>query len=202
MKVFKSLVQQTPDEYRENIEKDKALVRRFQDVTVNEPTHEETIEILNNIKGKYEKYHKVKYTDEAIQECIKMSARYITDRFMPDKAIDILDEAGSQTNVSEDKPQNIKNLETKKNKIHGQKLNVVKEQKFEEAAKLRDEERKVNSKLDKARAEWTEALDKEINTVDVDLIADVVSVMTGIPVNKISSQETKSLMSMDKNLNG
>ena len=113
-----------------------------------------------------------------------------------------LDEAGSQTNVSEDKPQNIKNLETKKNKIHGQKLNVVKEQKFEEAAKLRDEERKVNSELDKARADWTEALDKEINTVDVDLIADVVSVMTGIPVNKISSQETKSLMSMDKTLMG
>lgn len=192
----------TLDEYRENIEKDGALTRRFQQVLVEEPTLDETKIILMNIKDKYEKHHKVKYTDEAIEECVKLSARYIMDRAMPDKAIDVLDEAGATTNVNVDKPSIIKELEEEIKVINQKKHDVVKKQKYEEAAKLRDEEREVTSKLEKANSEWQENLDKNITEVGVDLISEVVSMMTGIPLNKISTQESKKLMSMDKDLMG
>jgi ATP-dependent Clp protease ATP-binding subunit ClpC len=192
----------TLDEYRENIEKDGALTRRFQQVLVEEPTLDETKVILMNIKDKYEKHHKVKYTDEAIEECVKLSARYIMDRAMPDKAIDVLDEAGATTNVNVDKPVIIKELEEEIKVINEKKHDVVKKQKYEEAAKLRDEEREVTARLEKANSDWQENLDKNITEVGVELISEVVSMMTGIPLNKISTQESKKLMSMDKDLMG
>jgi len=192
----------TLDEYRENIEKDGALTRRFQQVLVEEPTLEETKTILMNIKEKYEKHHKVTYTTEAIEECVKLSDRYIMDRSMPDKAIDVLDEAGATTNVSIEKPDNIKALETRRSEINEKKKEVVLKQKYEEAAKLRDEEKKVNDELSAATAEWTTKLDKKITTVGVELISEVVSMMTGIPLSKISTQESKRLMNMDKDLMG
>ncbi len=192
----------TLDEYRENIEKDGALTRRFQQVLVVEPTLDETKTILMNIKEKYEKHHKVIYTNEAIEECVKLSARYIMDRSMPDKAIDVLDEAGATTNVSVEKPENIKKLESIIEDFKVKKLEVVRSQKYEEAAKLRDEEKKVTEELTKSMAEWTTKLDKNITTVGVELISEVVSMMTGIPLSKISTQESKRLMNMDKELMG
>ena len=192
----------TLDEYRENIEKDGALTRRFQQVLVEEPTLEETKIILTNIKEKYENHHKVKYTDEAIDECVKLSARYIMDRSMPDKAIDVLDEAGATTNVSVEKPDNIKELEAKKLEINEKKKEVVVKQKYEEAAKLRDEEKKIIDDLTIAMAEWQSKLDKKVTIVGVELISEVVSMMTGIPLTKISTQESKKLMNLDKELTG
>jgi len=192
----------TLDEYRENIEKDGALTRRFQQVLVEEPTLDETKIILNNIKEKYEKHHKVKYTDEAIEECVKLSDRYIMDRSMPDKAIDVLDEAGATTNVGVEKPDNIKELEAKKAEINEKKKEVVVKQKYEEAAKLRDEEKKVIDDLTIAMTEWQAKLDKKVTTVGVEIISEVVSMMTGIPLTKISTQESKKLMALDKELTG
>jgi ATP-dependent Clp protease ATP-binding subunit ClpC len=192
----------TLDEYRENIEKDGALTRRFQQVLVEEPTLDETKIILNNIKEKYEKHHKVKYTDEAIEECVKLSDRYIMDRSMPDKAIDVLDEAGATTNVGVEKPDNIKELESKKAEINEKKKEVVVKQKYEEAAKLRDEEKKVIEDLTTAMAEWQAKLDKKVTVVGVEIISEVVSMMTGIPLTKISTQESKKLMALDGELTG
>jgi len=192
----------TLDEFRENIEKDGALTRRFQQVLVEQPTLEETKTILENIKGKYEDHHKVKYTDEAIEECVKLSDRYIMDRAMPDKAIDVLDEAGATTNVNHEAPENIKKLEQEKDDIIEAKNKVVISQKYEEAAKLRDEEKNINSELDKAKKEWMDSMDKTRTVVGVELVSEVVSMMSGIPLSKISSQETKRLMTMDKELTG
>jgi ATP-dependent Clp protease ATP-binding subunit ClpC len=192
----------TLDEFRENVEKDGALTRRFQQVLVEEPTLDETIIMLKNIRGKYENHHKVTYTDEAIEECVKLSDRYITDRAMPDKAIDVLDEAGASTNIEVEIPEKVKTLEAKKAEIQTKKMDVVSKQKYEEAAKLRDEERKIDTDLAKAKEEWVKNLDEKRTIVDVDLISDVVSMMTGIPVNKISTQENKRLMNMDKELLG
>jgi ATP-dependent Clp protease ATP-binding subunit ClpC len=190
----------TIDEFREHIEKDGALTRRFQQVLIEEPTPEETIVMLKNIKIKYEDYHKVTYTDEAIEECVKLSHRYITDRALPDKAIDVLDEAGASTNIEIEIPEKIKTLEVKKNDIQNKKIEVVKMQKYEEAAKLRDDERKLDSELAKAKEDWNNSLDKKRTTVNVDMISDVISTMTGIPVNKISNQENKHLIDMEKEL--
>ena len=192
----------TLDEYRENIEKDGALTRRFQQVLVEEPTLEETKHILMNIKEKYEAHHKVSYTDEAIEECVKLSARYIMDRAMPDKAIDVLDEAGATTNISTEKPENIKILEEKKVAINLKKKDVVSKQKYEEAAKLRDEEKKIIEDLEKAMSDWQNMLNKKVTVVGVEIISEVVSMMTGIPLSKISTQEGKRLMEMDKELMG
>lgn len=190
----------TLDEYRENIEKDGALTRRFQQILVDEPTLEETKTILMNIKDKYEKHHKVTYTNEAIDECVKLSARYIMERSMPDKAIDVMDEAGAATNVSVDKPQQIKDLEAKKNEIIERKKDVVQKQKYEEAAKLRDDEDRINQQLNDAIKEWSNKLDKKLTIVDVEQIAEVVATMTGIPLQKISVQENKRLVNMDKEI--
>lgn len=192
----------TLDEYRENIEKDGALTRRFQQVLVEEPTLEETKTILMNIKEKYEKHHRVTYTEEAIDECVKLADRYIMERSMPDKAIDVLDEAGATTNIGVDKPEIIKQLEEQKREINERKKEVVKMQKFEEAAKLRDEEKRVVDELNTAMGEWQSKLDNKVTEVGVELISEVVSMMTGIPLSKISTQESKKLMEMDKNLMG
>jgi len=143
----------TLDEFRENIEKDGALTRRFQQVLVNEPTVQEAITILKNVKGTYEKYHKVKYTDDAIEECVKMADRYITDRALPDKAFDILDEAGAAANINHEKPEHIKKLEAERDVLIKQKLDVVHKQKYEEAAELRDKEVKLDKALETATAD-------------------------------------------------
>jgi len=190
----------TLDEFRENIEKDGALTRRFQTVLIEEPSIDETIIILKNIRDKYEDHHKVTYTDEAIEECVKLADRYITDRSMPDKAIDIMDEAGATTNVNVETPQNIKDLEAERERIKEEKFLVVNKQKYELAAKLRDEERKVDEQLEKAKAEWMSKIDTERTVVDVKLVTEVVSMMTGIPISKISTQESKKLMQLDKDL--
>jgi ATP-dependent Clp protease ATP-binding subunit ClpC len=192
----------TLDEYRENIEKDAALTRRFQQVIVNEPTLEETKMILHNIKGNYEKHHRVKYTDEAIDECVKLADRYITDRSMPDKAIDILDEAGASTNTSIDKPENIKVLEKRKQEINLIKKEVVLKQKYEEAAKLRDEEKSIADQLNKANLEWSEKLNDNVTEIGVDIISEIVSTMTGIPLTKISTNEAERLINLEKELIG
>jgi ATP-dependent Clp protease ATP-binding subunit ClpC len=192
----------TLDEFRENIEKDGALTRRFQQVLVEEPSIEETKNILNNIKESYENHHKVKYTDEAIEECVKMSDRYISHRAMPDKAIDVLDEAGASRNINQETPENIKKLESEKEFINQEKMRVVKEQQYEEAAELRDKERKVNDALLIAKEDWLNNLDSHRPIVDVEHVSEVISMMTGIPVSKISSQETKKLLEMDKMLCG
>ena len=192
----------TLDEFRENVEKDAALTRRFQQVLVEEPTIDETIQMLKNIKSKYEDHHKVVYTDEAIEECVKLSNRYITDRAMPDKAIDVLDEAGAVTNIDVEAPENIKELEKLKSDIQLKKLEVVQKQNYEEAAKLRDEERKIETDLSSAKEDWLYSLDKKRTVVDVNLISSVIASMTGIPVTKISTQENKRLLNMEKELMG
>ena len=192
----------TLDEFRENIEKDGALTRRFQQVLIEEPSLEETITILKNIRDRYEAHHKVTYTDAAIEECVKMADRYISDRAMPDKAIDIMDEAGSSTNVNVETPEEIKQLELKIDAIKEEKMLVVTKQKYEKAAALRDEERKINEELTKAKDIWIESMAKEQTIVDVDLISEVVSMMTGIPLSKISTQESKQLLKLDADLMG
>jgi ATP-dependent Clp protease ATP-binding subunit ClpC len=192
----------TLDEFRENIEKDKALTRRFQTIILNEPSIEQTITILRNTKDKYEKHHGVVYTDEAIVECVKLAARYISDRAMPDKALDVLDEAGAITNVNIEVPENILAFEKERERIHLEKMRVVNSQKYEEAARLRDEERIVLENLSNAKAKWVAELDKDITTVDVALVSQVVATMTGIPITKISAEETKKLMTMESDLIG
>ena len=192
----------TLDEYREHIEKDGALTRRFQQVLVEEPTLEETKIILQNIKEKYEKHHNVVYTDEAIEECVKLSDRYIMERSMPDKAIDVMDEAGAATNISLDKPQAIKDLEEKKNKLILKKKEVVSKQKYEDAAKIRDEQNKIDTQLEAALKAWSAKLEKRETVVGVEQISEVVSMMTGIPLTKISTQESKKLLTLDKELTG
>ena len=188
----------TLDEFRENIEKDGALTRRFQQVLIEEPSLEETITILTNIKDKYEEHHKVRYTQEAIEECVKMSNRYIGDRAMPDKAIDVMDEAGAATNLTQKKPERILALEVARAKIDAAKEIVVNKQRYEEAAKLRDEGEKIEQDLNKAIDAWEKSLDDKRTEVGVDDISEVVSNMTGIPLSKVNSQENKRLLNMDK----
>jgi len=191
----------TLDEYRENIEKDGALTRRFQEVLINEPTIDETKDILISIKDKYEEYHKVTYTEEAIDACVKLADRYISDRAMPDKAIDILDEAGASTNVDTELPDNIVKLEGKLSEINDDKIKSIQEQNYENAAQLRDKEKKVKLALEQARKVWRENLNNNRTIVDVDIITEIVSTMTGIPLNKISTKEIKRLVNMESEIN-
>lgn len=190
----------TLDEFRENVEKDGALTRRFQQVLVNEPTIAETETILRNIKSKYEDFHFVKYTDNAIIECVKLADRYITDRFMPDKAIDIMDEAGALISASVSVPELISKLEEEKIQINKEKLYMVKNTFYEEAARLRDSEKELEEKLKKAKDEWINSSNTTITTIDVDIIAEVISTMTGIPLTKVSTQENQKLAKMESEL--
>lgn len=184
----------TLDEYRQYIEKDGALERRFQKVIVEPTTVEETIEILENIKGKYEDHHNVQYTDEAIVACVKLTHRYMTDRFLPDKAIDALDEAGSRVHiVNMDVPKQILELEKQLEDVRDLKNSVVKKQKYEEAAKLRDDEKRIEKDLASAQEKWEEDSKQHKETVSEDNVADVVSMMSGIPVNRIAQTESNKL---------
>ena len=184
----------TLDEYRQYIEKDGALERRFQKVIVEPTTVDETIEILHNIKGKYEDHHNVTYTDEAIEACVKLTNRYMTDRFLPDKAIDALDEAGSRVHiVNMDVPKQILELEKKLEDVRELKNSVVKKQKYEEAAKLRDDEKGLEKDLAIAQERWEDDSKLNKETVSEDNVADVVSMMSGIPVNRIAQTESTKL---------
>ncbi len=184
----------TLDEYRQYIEKDGALERRFQKVIVEPTTVDETIEILHNIKGKYEDHHNVSYTDEAIEACVKLTNRYMTDRFLPDKAIDALDESGSRVHiVNMDVPKQILELEKKLEDVRELKNSVVKKQKYEEAAKLRDDEKSLEKELAIAQERWEDDSKLNKETVSEDNVADVVSMMSGIPVNRIAQTESNKL---------
>ncbi|MEE3034880.1 MAG: ATP-dependent Clp protease ATP-binding subunit [Bacteroidota bacterium] len=184
----------TLDEYRQNIEKDGALERRFQKVLVEETTVEETLEILINIKDRYENHHNVTFSSKAIEACVDLTDRYITDRYLPDKAIDALDEAGSRVHINNmDVPEEIIKLEEELDKVKEEKNSVVKKQKYEEAAKLRDDEKRVERKLIEAQDRWKEESKMNRISVEEEHIADVVSMMTNIPVNKIVKSEKNKL---------
>ncbi|MDF0718078.1 ATP-dependent Clp protease ATP-binding subunit [Muricauda sp. 334s03] len=193
----------TLDEYRQYIEKDGALERRFQKVMVEPTSVEETIEILMNIKGKYEEHHNVNYTDEAILACVKLTNRYMTDRFLPDKAIDALDEAGSRVHiVNMDVPKQILELENQLEDVRELKNSVVKKQKYEEAAKLRDDEKRLEKELASAQERWEEESKLHRETVTEDNVADVVSMMSGIPVNRIAQTESNKLAELPNLIKG
>ncbi|MFC2102904.1 ATP-dependent Clp protease ATP-binding subunit, partial [Bacteroidota bacterium] len=188
----------TLDEYRKFVETDGALDRRFQKVMVDPPTYDETIEILANIKFKYEEHHHVKYAKEAIDNAVKLSNRYITDRHLPDKAIDVIDEAGSRVHMGNfEVPQDVLDLEEKIEEVRQQKAAVVKQQDYEEAAKLRDNERNLQSDLDIAKREWNARTKDIIHDVTEEDIATVVAMMTGIPVNRIAQTESDKLLKME-----
>jgi ATP-dependent Clp protease ATP-binding subunit ClpC len=187
----------TLDEYRMHIEKDGALDRRFQKVMVDPPSVDETIQILNNIKSKYEDYHNVSYADEAIDACVKLSDRYITDRLLPDKAIDVLDEVGARVHLKNiNVPTEILDLEKKIEDIKLEKNKVVKSQRFEEAASLRDNEKKLQEELERAKTNWEEESKHRRYPISDEAIAEVVSMMTGIPVKRMVQAETEKLRNM------
>ena len=191
----------TLDEYRQYIEKDGALERRFQKVIVEPTNEEETIEILNNIKDKYEDHHNVVYTPEAIKACVTLTSRYMTDRFLPDKAIDALDEAGSRVHIINiDVPKKIIDLERQLEEVRERKNSVVKKQKYEEAAKLRDDEKNLEKELETAQLAWEEDSKQHKETVTEENVADVVSMMSGIPVNKIAKTESNKLAELPKSI--
>jgi ATP-dependent Clp protease ATP-binding subunit ClpC len=187
----------TLDEYRQYIEKDGALDRRFQKVMIEPATPDETVEILNRIKEKYEEHHGVTYTDEAINACVSLTSRYITDRFLPDKAIDALDEAGSRVHLTNiHVPENIIAIESKIEDIKVEKNKVVKSQKYEEAAKLRDTEKNLLEELDRAKAEWEADTKTKRYEVTEDNVAEVVSMMTGIPLQRVGQTDSVKLLNM------
>jgi ATP-dependent Clp protease ATP-binding subunit ClpC len=187
----------TLDEYRQYIEKDGALDRRFQKVMIEPASPDETIEILNRIKEKYEDHHGVTYTDEAINACVALTSRYITDRFLPDKAIDALDEAGSRVHLTNiHVPEKIIEIETKIEDIKVEKNKVVKSQKYEEAAKLRDTEKNLLEELDRAKSEWEAETKTKRYTVSEDNVAEVVSMMTGIPLQRVGQTDSQKLLNM------
>jgi ATP-dependent Clp protease ATP-binding subunit ClpC len=193
----------TLDEYRQYIEKDGALERRFQKVIVEPTTVEESIEILNNIKEKYEDHHNVTYTPEAIEACVKLTDRYLTDRHLPDKAIDALDEAGSRVHITNIKvPKNIIEIEKKIEEIKDQKNHVVRSQKYEEAAQLRDDERNLLKELNTAKKAWEEETKTHREEVSENNVAEVVAMMTGIPTQRIAQAEGDRLFKMQDEING
>lgn len=193
----------TLDEYRMYIEKDGALDRRFQKVMVDPPSVDDTIQILNNIKSKYEEYHNVNYDQEAIDACVKLSDRYVTDRLLPDKAIDVMDEVGARVHLKNiNVPQRIVDLEQKIEEVKVEKNKVVKSQKFEEAASLRDTEKRLQEDLEKAKAEWEEESKHKRFPIGEEDIAEVVSMMTGIPVKRMVQAETEKLRRMSEDMKG
>ncbi len=193
----------TMDEYRKYIETDGALDRRFQKVLVDPPNYEETLQILNNIKFRYEEHHRVRYTPEAIEGAVKLSNRYISDRHLPDKAIDVIDEAGSRVHMGNyEVSQEILTLEDEIEKIKAEKASVVKRQDYEEAARLRDKERRLQSDLEIAKREWETKTKDLIHDVTEEDIATVVAMMTGIPVNRVAQTESDKLLNMEEVLKG
>lgn len=193
----------TLDEYRQHIEKDGALERRFQKVIVDPTSPSETVEILNNIKDRYEDHHNVIYTPEAIEACVSLTNRYMTDRFLPDKAIDALDEVGSRVHITNiNVPDEIVELEKKVDEVKEEKNQVVRRQKYEEAANLRDKERKLQEELERAKKKWEEETKENRETVTEEHVAEVVSMMTGIPVHRVAQNEGERLRKMGEEMKG
>ena len=193
----------TLDEYRQYIEKDGALERRFQKVVVDPTSEDETVQILNNIKAKYEDHHNVTYTPEAIKACVTLTQRYVSDRHLPDKAIDALDEAGSRVHITNiNVPQNILDIESKIEEIKNEKIQVVKSQKYEEAARLRDKEKQLEKELETAKKAWEEETRNNRQTVTEDNVAEVVAMMTGVPTQRIAQNEGSRLVKMNDELKG
>ena len=191
----------TLDEYRTNIEKDGALERRFQKVLVEPTSVEETTEILHNVKSKYEDHHNVTFTDDAIKACVNLTERYISDRYLPDKALDAMDEAGSRVHITNIKvPQNILKLEAKVEKAKEEKNAVVRSQKYEEAAQLRDVERKLQEELESAKRKWEEDSKNHREVVSEENVAEVVAMMTGVPVQRIAQKESNRLANMEESI--
>ena len=187
----------TFDEFKKHIEKDGALVRRFQKVILKEPTLLETVEILKNLKKSYQEFHKVSYEDGVIETIVKLSARYITDRQFPDKAIDVLDELGSEKRISTRIPESIEKLKKQADEIKERKIQVVKSQNYEQAAKLRDDERKIMDKLEDEKVKWSEKQKDNKIPVSVDDVYIIISEMTGVPISKLDSKETQKLLNFD-----
>ena len=193
----------TLDEYRKHIEKDGALERRFQKVQVEPATGEETVQILHNIKDRYEQHHNVTYTEDAIKACVDLTERYLNDRFLPDKAIDALDEVGARVHISNiNVPKEITDIEKKLIDIKDKKNDVIRSQKYEEAAKLRDVERQLNTDLETARKSWEDDQKNNRQTVDEDAVAEVVAMMSGVPVTKVSQNENEKLSKMSTAIEG
>lgn len=193
----------TLDEYRQNIEKDGALERRFQKVMVEPTTPEETLEILRQVKDKYEKHHNVSYTDEALEACVSLTERYVSDRNFPDKALDALDEAGSRVHITNIKvPEEIENLEKSIDTLTQDKLAAAKAQDYEKAARLRDEVSEARNRLEEAKKNWEKALDEERQEVDDEKVAEVVAMMTGVPTQRIAQAEGTRLIQMGDALKG
>jgi ATP-dependent Clp protease ATP-binding subunit ClpC len=193
----------TLDEYRQYIEKDGALERRFQKVIVDPTSEEETFQILNNIKAKYEDHHNVIYTPEALKACVTLTQRYVSDRHLPDKAIDALDEAGSRVHITNiHVPQNILDIEAKIEEVKAEKIQVVKSQKYEEAARLRDKEKQLIEQLDAAKKAWEEETRNNRQTVTEDNVAEVVAMMTGVPTQRIAQNESSRLVKMYDEIQG
>ena len=193
----------TLDEYRKHIEKDGALERRFQKVQVEPATGEETVQILHNIKDRYEQHHNVTYTENAIKACVDLTERYLNDRFLPDKAIDALDEVGARVHISNiNVPKEITDIEKKLIDIKDKKNDVIRSQKYEEAAKLRDVERQLNTDLETARKSWEDEQKNNRQTVDEDAVAEVVAMMSGVPVTKVSQNENEKLSKMSTAIEG
>ncbi len=191
----------TLNEYRKHIEKDAALERRFQPITVGEPTKEEAVEILKGVRDKYEAHHRVKITDGALEAAVKLSDRYITDRFLPDKAIDLVDEAASRVRLKTfTAPPDVKNMEEKVEKLSKEKEDAIRHQEFEKAAKIRDEEQKLKNELEKIRNEWHQKNQTKTDTVTEDEIEDIVASWTGIPVKKLAEEETERLLKLEETL--
>ncbi|HTB99216.1 MAG TPA: ATP-dependent Clp protease ATP-binding subunit, partial [Ferruginibacter sp.] len=191
----------TLDEYRMHIEKDGALDRRFQKVIVDQPSVEETIQILTNIKSKYEDYHNVTYSEQAIDACVKLSERYMTDKLLPDKAIDVMDEVGARKHIKNiNVPNEVIELEKKIDEIKLEKNKVVKSQRFEEAASLRDSEKRLQEELEKAKHDWEEESKNKRFPIEEEDIAEVISMMTGIPVKRMVQEETEKLRRMADDL--
>lgn len=191
----------TLDEYRKYIETDGALDRRFQKVMVDPPTYDETLQILNNIKFKYEEHHRVKYTQDAVDSAVRLSSRYITDRHLPDKAIDVIDEAGSRVHMGNfEVPEEVLELEGKIDKVRQEKASVVKRQDYEEAARLRDKERNLQGELEIAKRDWENQTKDIVHEVSEEDIATVVAMMTGIPVNRVAQTESEKLLNMEESL--
>ena len=191
----------TLDEYRQNIEKDGALERRFQKVIIEPTTTKETLEILQNIKDRYEDHHNVQYTDEAIEACVYLTNRYMNDRYLPDKAIDALDESGSRVHITNiEVPKNILDLEENLEEIKKEKKDAISKQKFEDAATIRDKEKSIESKLSHAKDVWEKQLKSKKEVVTEENVENVVAMMTGIPVQRVSTRESKKLVKMPDNL--
>ena len=190
----------TFDEFKKHIEKDAALVRRFQKIVLQEPTEEETLEILKNLTTSYQDFHKVSYEEGVLETIVKLSGRYITDRQFPDKAIDVLDELGSEKRVSSKIPEVIEKLKKEIDVIKEKKVQVVKNQNYEQAAKLRDEERKVTTKLEDEKLKWTEKQKDNKTPISLDDVYDIISDMTGVPITKLDTKETKKLLQLEETL--